>query len=233
MKREEKIVISVGGSLIVPPSGIDIEFLKKLNSFIRHKLEEHPSWQFFLVCGGGHTTRSYQKAAKEVIGSSLPDDDVDWLGIHVTRLNGHLLRTIFRDIAHLYILEHFDVVKKVEEPVAIGAGWKPGRSTDYCAVQIAQDYGAKTVINLSNFTQVFDKDPDKNPDALPHDKLTWPEFRGIIGDKWSPGLNTPFDPEAAKKAEKLGLKVVMLEGTNFPNLEHFFTGKPFLGTVIE
>jgi len=43
----------------------------------------------------------------------------------------------------------------------------------------------------------------------------------------------PFDPIASKKAEELGLKVVILKGDNFENLERYFAGRDFVGTVIE
>ncbi len=44
---QDKVVISVGGSLIVPDGSIDIEFLKNLNAFIRDQLAKHPNRQFF------------------------------------------------------------------------------------------------------------------------------------------------------------------------------------------
>lgn len=231
--EKKRIVISVGGSLIVPQGGIDTNFLSRLNTFIRAKIAEYPGRQFFLVAGGGMTTRNYQKAAKEIIGKDIPDDDLDWLGIHSTRLNGHLLRTIFRDIAHLHIIEHYDIIRKATESVVIAAGWKPGRSTDYCAVLLAEDYKAEVVINLSNITQVYDSDPKENKNARVIHKISWKDFRVLVGDTWSPGLNTPFDPIAAKKAESLDLTVVVVDGNNFENLEKYWEGKPFVGTIIE
>ncbi len=46
-KKKEKIIISVGGSLIVPKGGIDTEFISKLNTFIRNELAKKPNRQFF------------------------------------------------------------------------------------------------------------------------------------------------------------------------------------------
>src|SRR5437870_5519213 len=94
--EKNPIIISVGGSLIVPDQ-IDIDFLKKLNLFIRKYVQQ--GQRFFLVTGGGKISRNYQAAAKNV-NPAMTDEDVDWLGIHATRMNGHLLRTIFFDIAH-------------------------------------------------------------------------------------------------------------------------------------
>lgn len=228
----DKVVMSIGGSLIVPNGGIDTVFLKKLNEFIRSQLASHPDRQFFLVIGGGATARHYRDAGQAVIGK-LTDEDLDWLGIHATRLNAHLIRTIFRDIAHPAIIEHYDVIRKVEEPVLVASGWKPGWSTDYCASLLCEDYGVKTVVNLSNIKQVYTADPRTNPDAKPIDHISWEDFRKIVGDKWTPGMNAPFDPIASKRSQDLGVKTVVMSGEDFDNIEKYFDGKPFLGTVIE
>lgn len=230
---QEKIIMSIGGSLIVPPSGIDTKFLSNLNKFVRDQLAKHTNRQFFLVVGGGATARHYIDAGEAVIGHELTRDDLDWLGIHVTKLNAHLIRTIFRDVAHRYIIKNYEIIRKAPEQVVIASGWKPGWSTDFDAVLLCEDYGARTVINLSNIDQVFDKDPKKFPDAKPLTKVSWDEFRKLVGDEWVPGMNAPFDPIASKKAQELGIKVIVLNGNNFENLQNYFDGKEFKGTVIE
>lgn len=228
---KKRLVISVGGSLIVPNGGINTDFLKKFNEFIREQLGQDK--QFFLVVGGGTTARHYRDAGGAVVGHELSRDDLDWLGIHATRLNAHLVKTLFRDLAHPYIIKNYEIIRKVTEPVVVASGWKPGWSTDYCAVMLCQDYNVSTILNLSNINQVYDKDPNKNPDAKPIDKITWPEFRKLVGDEWIPGMNAPFDPIASKKAEELGVKVVVLHGGNFENMKNYFDGKDFVGTTIE
>ncbi|MBI4999548.1 UMP kinase, partial [Candidatus Gottesmanbacteria bacterium] len=231
MEKKEPIILSLGGSLIVPDGGINTEFLKKFNEFIRKHVAAGK--RFFIVCGGGKIARHYRDAGKAVVGKELTADDLDWLAIHATRMNAHLLRTIFRDIAHRKIIDSYD--KKYEnltEPVIIAAGWKPGWSTDYDAVLLGRDYSAKTIVNLSNIDMVYDKDPAKHKDATPIEKTSWEYFRGLVGDEWSPGLNTPFDPVASKLAQKLGLTVIILKGDNLDNLGKAFVGKKFVGTVI-
>ncbi len=229
----EKIVMSIGGSLIVPNGGINIDFLKKLNRFIRAQLAKNKNRQFFLVTGGGSIARHYRDAGRKVIGHELTKDDLDWLGIHATKFNAHLVRTIFRDIAHPYIIKHYEIIRKVEEPIVVASGWKPGWSTDFCAALICEDYGPRTVINLSNIDKVYNKDPKKYPDAKAILRISWKDFRKLVGDEWIPGMHAPFDPVASKKAQDLGIKVVVLRGDAFDNLEKYFDGKKFMGTVIE
>jgi uridylate kinase len=233
--KKTPIVISVGGSLIVPNGGVDEKFLINFNSFIRNYVKK--GFRFFLVAGGGKIARHYRDAAKATIGN-LTDEDLDWLAIHGTRLNAHLLRTIFYDIAHPRIIENYD--KKLnnwKEPVVIGAGWKPGWSTDYDAVLLARDYGAKTILNLSNIYYLFDKDPKKYKDAKPIEKTTWEEMEKMMesllnNGKWIPGLSAPFDPIATKLAKQLKLTVIIINGKDFKNLANLLEGKSFKGTVI-
>jgi uridylate kinase len=225
-------VISVGGSLIVPNTGIDTKFLNELNTFIRSQLAKHPNRQFFLVIGGGAVARHYRDAGVQVLHRELTPDDLDWLGIQATRLNAQLIRSVFQDIAHPNIIRNYDIIRKPKESVVVAAGWKPGWSTDYCAILLCEDYGAKKVINISNVQQVYDKDPNEYKDAKPYSAISWKSFRAMVGDKWTPGLHTPFDPIAAKSAEDLDVSVVVV-GKDFSNIESYLEGKEFLGTVIE
>ena len=229
-QEEPPIIISIGGSLIVPQGGIDTKFLESLNKFIRHYVKQGK--RFFLVAGGGLAARHYRDAGRTVVGG-MKEEDLDWLGIHATRLNAHLLRTIFVDIANPRIIENYDKkLKNWKEPVVIGAGWLPGWSTDYDAVILARDYGANLIINLSNIYYVYDKDPNKYKDAIAIEKLTWEELEKFVGTTWAPGINAPFDPIAAQLAKQLQLTVIVTHGEDFKNLSNIIEGDSFKGTVI-
>lgn len=186
--------------------------------------------QFVLIAGGGKTARRYQHAA-DLVNNPEPED-LDWLGIHATRMNGHLLRTIFKNYADPQMITNPTKMTPRKAKILIGAGYKPGSSTDYVATLFAKAYKMKTVVNLSNIEYVYDKDPNKFDDAKPLEKVSWADFRKIVGDKWTPGANLPFDPIAAKLGEKLGLKVIVMKGTDLKNLEAYLDGKEFKGTVI-
>ncbi|OGY25161.1 MAG: hypothetical protein A2Z11_00035 [Candidatus Woykebacteria bacterium RBG_16_43_9] len=225
---QQPTIISLGGSLIVPDD-IDHSFLKGFRDIIIKFVGK--GFKFLIVTGGGKTTRRYQEAAKKIV--PLSDEDLDWIGIHSTHLNGHLIRTIFRDYAHQKVLTHYSEKEEIEEPITVGAGWKPGHSTDFDSVMFAQLYGSDTVVNLSDVSYVYDKDPNKFADAKPLKKISWDDFRKVVGDVWVPGDNLPFDPIACKKAQETGLKVVIMDGHNLVNFENFLQGKDSEGTVIK
>jgi uridylate kinase len=224
--KKEIIVISLGGSLIVPAE-IDHRFLKNFRKLILAQIRQGK--KFILICGGGKTARNYQAAAKKI--SPLNDNDIDWLGIHATRLNAHLLRSIFVKVAHKTIIKPLDKID-FKESVLIAAGWKPGNSTDYCAVLLAEKYKAKKILNLSNIDYVFNRDPRKDKNAKPLEKTSWRDFRRLIPKKWSPGLNSPFDPVASRAAQNSGLEVAIINGRNFKSIGDYLAGKKFKGTMI-
>lgn len=228
MPHKKTYVISIGGSLIAPSQGIAWRFLKELRALILPEIKK--GRKFFLIAGGGKTSRNYVAAASRVV--KIRRDDLDWLGIHATRLNAQLLRTVFRDQANPEIIKDPTIRLSGKRNIIVASGWKPGRSTDYVATIMAREYGVKTIINLSNIDYVYDKDPHKHEDAKIKPMMTWPEFRKLVGNKWSPGLNAPFDPVAAKKSEALGLEVVIMNGQSMKNLANYLAGEKFKGTVI-
>ena len=229
--KKERIIISLGGSLLVP-EGIDAQFVASFKKFIVSHIKM--GYHFILVTGGGKTARRYIDAAAEV--TKITDEDKDWLGIHATRMNAHLVRTIFRQFAHPRIntnphdLEDFYAAP---EPVLVAAGWRPGFSTDFDAVVLGKYLDVKRIINLSNIERVYDKDPHIHADAKHFDYMTWKDFRKIVGSKWNPGMNTPFDPIASQMAEKEKMEVAVLHGGDLKNVTNYIAGKPFVGTVIK
>lgn len=227
---KETIVMSVGGSLIVPDE-IDTNFLSSLKDFIVTETTQHGR-RFIVIAGGGKVCRKYQDAAKEV--SKLEDEDVDWLGIHATRLNAHLLRTIFRKYAHPEVITNPDDVLDVPKDTSliIAAGYRPGSSTDLRAIQMANLVHAAKFINLSNTDYVYTDDPRTNPEARKIEDITWEEFRKLIPEEWDPGLNVPFDPLAAKFAHEHNIEVAQINGTKLVSLKSYLDGESFTGTRI-
>ncbi|MBU6310826.1 UMP kinase [Patescibacteria group bacterium] len=218
-------VVSLGGSVIVPDS-IDTEYLKRFATVIRSRI---PGERFIIISGGGKTAREYQEAARSL--GELSKNDLDWIGIHATRLNGHLLRSLFRAEAHPALIDDpTDPI--VEADVVIAAGWQPGWSTDYVATKIAKNVGATRLVNISSVDAVYSEDPKKNPAATKFDTLSWTDFRALMPSEWDPGLNAPFDPVAAEEAAEAGIEVAII-GPALDEFEKYLSGKPFAGTRIQ
>ncbi len=221
------IVITLGGS-IVHPDEIDAAFLRKFNRFIRAHARKGK--RFVLVVGGGRLARKFQEAAARV--GSITTDDQDWLGIHATRLNAHLVRTMFRDVADPVVIDARGRIKQLRYPVTVAAGWRPGWSTDYVAAVLAHDFGACEVIVAGKPAYVYTKDHAKHKDARPLRELSWRAYRKLIPKKWSPGLHAPMDPVAAKFAEQKNIAAIVVNGRDLKNLERLLNGKEFKGTIV-
>ena len=229
VKKEKPVVISLGGSVIVPDGGVDAKFLKKFTAVIEKHVRR--GRRFVIITGGGKLARRYQSTAEKI--SRLHSEDIDWLGIHATRMNGHLLRTVFRDKAHPHL--YWNPNKKLiwREPILIGAGWKPGASTDYIAALAAKKFKAKTIINLSNVDYVYDKDPKRYKSAKKIKKISWKDFKNIVGSKWVPGANLPFDPVASRIAERNRFEVIVMNGHRLKEFEKALNHQVFKGTIIQ
>lgn len=219
--------MSVGGSLIVPDQ-IDTDFLGALKKLIEVNIDR----RFVIIAGGGRTARHYQDATNAL--HSINKEDLDWIGIHATRLNGHLLRTILKDEAYPVMITNPDEVLDAPKDVRviIAAGYRPGASTDLRAIQIAERVHAQKVINLSNTDYVYTADPKTNPGATPIKEITWSEFRKLIPEEWDPGLSSPFDPIAAKEAEAKNIEVACINGDKLNELQNYLNDSEFIGTRI-
>lgn len=228
MDKTKHIVISLGGSLIVPET-VDTAFVLSFKSFIQKMIAE--GYTFMLFTGGGRVCRMYIEALVSIEGS-VTQEDKDWLGISLTKVNALFIQKVFGELAHTEIVTDPNMIPETSKPIMIGSGWKPGWSTDYDAILYAKNTGVNRVINISNISHVYTKDPKKYPDAEKIEKTTWAQYRTLIPESWEAGLHSPFDPIASKLAQDSGISVSILDGRHITELENATRGLPFEGTEI-
>lgn len=223
-----KVVISLGGSLIHPEEGPDIGFLKEFSALIEEELPR----KFVIVCGGGTLARNYVKAANALAAPT--NEELDWLGIRATHINAELVKAMLGEFTYDNIITEPNKKIRTSKKVIVAGGWKPGWSTDFIATLLAKNIGAKLIINLSNIDHVYTKDPRKYKNAKKIKEISWKDFiKKIVGTKWTPSANTPFDPIASKQAKKLGITVVVADGKNIENIKHILEKQEYFeGTVI-
>ncbi len=228
--KPEVTVISLGGSIIAP-RGVDAAFLKSFAGLVDRYLRAEEARKLIVVCGGGSLARDYQAALREA-SPSASSDDLDWVGVAATRVNGELVRRLLRPWCVDDLVTDPTAVSVFTGRVMVAAGWKPGFSTDNDAVVLAQRFSAGRVVNLSNIARVYSADPRTDPTARPLDRLSWKEMLAIVGGEWTPGKNTPFDATAAAAAAASRITVMFAEGRDLQNLERILTGGTFVGTTI-
>lgn len=232
MKSHGNVTVFDFGGSIVAPDKPDTAFLRRFLEFLNRWLEDDPSRRAIMVVGGGGAARAWQGAVKEM-APETPHESLDWVGVMATRLNAELVRALLGPLCPDPVVNDPTADFPFTGRILMAAGWKPGFSTDYDAVVLAERFGAERILMLSNIAQVYDDDPKVNPDAQPLDHLTWEEYGQIAGTEWKPGANVPFDPVATARATEAGLKVIAAAGKDLDNLKAILNGDHFTGTVIE
>jgi uridylate kinase len=224
-------VISLGGSIVAPDS-VDGQFLKQFSAVIPALIEADNERCFISVVGGGGPARAWQNAYREVCGDTVRDEEADWIGVMATRLNAQLVKAVMAEWCCQEVVTDPTRAEPLKGKALVAAGWKPGFSSDNDAVLLAERFNAEMVINLSNIEKVYTADPKKDPSARPLDRISWEDFRAMVGDEWVPGKNVPFDPVASRHAHKIGLKVICAAGRDLENLRKIICGGDFIGTTI-
>lgn len=231
-------IIALGGS-IVAPDGVDIDFIGDVHTLLTEYIE-HKDYRFVLIIGGGAPARIYQQAYRDFVRMHNEEHTTqehieaqDRIGIKATHLNAEFVKEIFGDYAEEYIVTNpEDQEIEFVRPVLVGAGWKPGFSTDLDAVMLARRFNAEKIINLTNVSQIHTADPRSNSNAQALEDITWAELIDMVGDTWNPGMKVPFDPIACKLAQTEDIQVISAFGRDLDNLRHILDNKPFVGTLV-
>jgi uridylate kinase len=224
---EEIIIISLGGSLIIPEE-LDVNFLKEFKTLILEQVVKGK--KFVIITGGGKINRKYNDAARAL--SNPTDEDLDWVGIASLKLNAELVRVMFAEYANKKVVDNLSNHFSFEKSIIVGSAFEPGKSSDWDAIEAAKTVGAKKIVNLSNTDYVYDSDPKTNPNAQKIETISWQEYRKIIPAEWTSRLSTPFDPVASKIAEQGNIEVAIMNGKPIENLANYLNGEKFAGTVI-
>lgn len=178
----KRILIKLSGeSLMGDEALIDKEKTKEIAALIKKVREMNI--EVSIVIGGGNFFRGRSNKDMEPLY-------VDTMGMLGTTINALGLADAFKKenvpciISTPFDLnglipkyEEADVLEKIKDNVVIFGGGTGhiGCSTDTCASNKASMIKADTIIKLTNVNGVYDKDPNKYPDAIMYDKLTHQE----------------------------------------------------------
>ena len=219
------LVISLGGSIL----STQTDNTAVVQAYVSWLKQLAVSRRVAVIIGGGFRARSAMEQAK-LENPNITAEQLDEIGIAASRQNAEMMRGLCDVTAE--IITDPRVSLEPTPGLVFGAGWIPGRSTDYDAVLLAVTNQIDMVYNLSNIIQIYTQDPKTHPDAKPLSDLTWAELQQIVGNTWTPGLNMPFDPIAAKLATEHSLTVKVVNGHNIAEVDKAIAGQPFVGTVI-
>jgi uridylate kinase len=225
----EKVVISLGGSIIIPDDR-DGAFLNDFANLLRslaHDLD------IYVVCGGGKIARYYIVTGREL---SATEEQLDEMGIDVTRLNARLLQLALREQAY------DKVPHTVEETafqgkrgkVAVMGGTTPGHTTDGVSAALAEKVGASRIVNATSVDGVYSHDPRKVKDCVKYDHLTFQQLDDMMHKgKHGAGASHIFDPLGAAIVKRCRIPILVVDGRDLEEMRAAILGQKIKGTVID
>lgn len=228
---KKAIVISLGGSLIVPEK-MNIEVLEHFKRILRKHYRTH---KFVVVCGGGTIARKYISVIQHEKRSHR---EVSLAGIRATRMNAEFMMQFFgkddaNDKLPMDMEEVLDNLKK-NKVVFCGALRYTSKSTsDSTAAKLANKLKTD-FINITNIAGLYTSNPlvhKKTAKFIP--KISWKSFDSIANKrKYHSGQHFVLDQKAATLIHKHKIRTFIV-GPDMRNLDRILSGKCFKGTLIE
>jgi uridylate kinase len=225
------VVLSVGGSMVYPKEGPDLNFLKSLGKAITKSKHS-----FGILTGGGAVARKYAKAARKLGASEY---DADSIAITSTKQNAQLvIAALINSGIDVYdkVINDFEEAKVPahEYKAIVMGGTIPGITTDTDSVLLAEAIGAKRLVNISNVDGVYDSNPKTNKKAKKYSQMTYKKLITLAAetDKRTAGTNFVFDMLACKLIARSRIETHFVSGNNLKDVEKAIEGKKHSGTVV-
>ena len=205
-----KLAISLGGSLLTKNMTP-----KTYTAYAEiFKLLKQQGHNLIIGVGGGKPARQYIQLGRQLGADNQLQDR---LGILATHVNALLLIAALGADAHPHIHRRSTEIKhNLGTKILVGGGHLPGSSHDYRLALFARAQQADLIIKATDHGGVFNKDPGKHSDAKQIKDMTYKQFIKLIKTRFkqSPGNYGLFDLKAAKTTQKLGVPLIIIDGTN-------------------
>ncbi|MGK0359801.1 MAG: uridylate kinase [Bradymonadia bacterium] len=181
-----RILIKLSGEALMGRGqyGVDPDVVGRIGAEVRKIVEG--GTEVAVVIGGGNIFRGVAGAAKGMDRTSA-----DYMGMLATMINALALQDGFEKSGLKTRVMSGIEMPKVAEPfirrrairhlekgrvVIFGAGTgSPYFTTDTAAALRAVEVGAQVLFKATKVDGVYDSDPEKNPDAVKYDELTYDE----------------------------------------------------------
>jgi len=226
----KKIVIKFGGSVLYKENmTLNIDLIKSIVDVINSLYEE--GHKIAIVVGGGKLARIIIQAS-DVLGHVTTFKDI--LAVESTRIHALLVIGSLKDKAYLLVPRSFEEIGKALSTgkIVVTGGLQPGQSTSAVSALIAEYWGADMLINLTNVDKVYDKDPNRFPDASPIEQMTPDELLNIISkQEEEPGKYDLFDIVGCEIVKRSNLKLIFTNGTKPENIIKAVKGES-VGTIV-
>ena len=222
----KSIVISLGGSVLLADD-LSASYIHDLVTLLEKVSHD---FKVYVVIGGGNPARLYIKRGRSL---NLSENDLDELGILITRVNATLLSKCIPCSNKDIPTSPADAVKMREDIVIMG-GTYPGHSTDFVGAELAMIAQADQYVIATNVDGIYDKDPRKFSDAKQIPEISIASLLSTYGSSWdAAGSNVVVDGPALKKINEGKIQTVVVNGKKLSELKHAMYHEQFHGTIIK
>ncbi len=224
----ERVVISLGGSILVPGDG-DPAYFARLANLLS---DLSASRKLFAVTGGGRIARFYIETGRAL---GAKERRLDELGIEITRMNARLLAIPLGPRANPEPAKTYTEAARLarRHPIVLMGGTSPGWTTDRVAASLARVVKADRLVNATSVDGVYSEDPKENPFARRFERLTYAKLIDLTGEGHTrAGPKIVFDPVGARVIAKAGIPLLIVDGRDLDALRAAISGDAFHGTTV-
>ncbi|HEX9340714.1 MAG TPA: UMP kinase [Thermoplasmata archaeon] len=224
----EKVVISLGGSVLVPGDD-DARYLRTLAALLR---DVSTRVKLFVVTGGGRIARYYIETGRAL---DVGERTLDEFGIAVTRLNARLLAAALAGRANREPATTYAEAAKLarRHAIVVMAGTRPGHTTDRVSASLARFVGAARIVNATSVEGVYTSDPKADPGARLIERMRFEDLVRVAGSGHAAaGPSIVFDPVAARVLARDRKPLGVVHGRDLRALRAAILGEPFHGTLV-
>lgn len=224
----EKVVVSLGGSILVPDND-DARYLADLAALL---IRVSSRLRIFAVTGGGRPARYYIETGRAL---GIPERTLDKFGIEVTRLNARLLGVALRGKANKAPAGTYAEAARLARrfPIVFMAGTRPGHTTDRVSASLARFVRADRIVNATSVDGVYSADPKSHPEARLLERIGFEDLVRLAGERHlAAGPSVVFDPVAARVLARDRIPLRVVHGRDLQALESAILGQAFHGTLV-
>ena len=228
----KRILLKLSGEVLAGKEGKGVDF-DTVDTICASVKKAHDSGvEIAIVVGGGNFWRGRSSG-------NMDRTRADHMGMLATTMNSLALCDSLEQMGVDVRVQTAITMQQVAEPyirnkavrhlekgriVIFGCGTgNPFFSTDTAAALRAAEIGADVIFKATNVDGVYDKDPNKFPDAVKYDKLTHSEIL-------SKGLNV-MDSTAASLCRDNKIDILVFNLNNPENIVKAVTGET-IGTLV-
>lgn len=223
------LVISLGGSIIVPKGEMNLKFL---HNFKKTLLKNTKNTRFVIVCGGGSIARKYISVLEKEKKSKK---ELSLAGIRATRMNALFLMQLIGEKANSSLpLDMKEVKSNLKKNPIVVCGalrYTENSTSDGTAAKLSH-YLNGEFINMTNVRGLYTADPKtiKNAKFIP--TISWKDFEAMASKlKFKAGQHFVLDQSAATLIKKHKIRTYII-GPDLKNLEKILKRQKFVGTLI-